>query len=116
AGIDRKALVEAVLRAEIGDDVVLADLRRLVALRSLLEIRVELGHHLAVRADEMLVVGRALENALVDAAQEQLRVVVGAAPQRLIEPAEQPSRRGMPAEPEIRRELLEPLDRIRQAR
>src|SRR5690606_27189199 len=40
AGVDREALVESVLGAEIRDDVVLAELRGFVTLRSLLEIRV----------------------------------------------------------------------------
>src|SRR5690606_5476582 len=116
AGVDREALVEAVLGAEVRDEIVLADAGPLVGLRPLLEVRVELGHDLAVRADEVLVLGRMLEDRLIDAAQEQLGVVIGAQPERLVEPAEQPARRRIPAEPEVRGDLLEAPDRLGQAR
>ncbi len=115
-GVDGKALVKAVLGAEVGDEVLLPEAAGLVRQRSELEIGVELGQHLAVGTQKRLVLGRPFEDSLIDAAQEQLGVAVGAAPKALVEPREQQARGGIPAEPEVRGELLEPLDGGRQVR
>src|SRR5690606_26547511 len=112
----RSSDLKTVFGAEIRNQVVLADPGSLVRLRPLLDVGVELGHDLAIRTDEILIVRGVIEDRLVDAAQKQLRIVVRSTPQRLVEPAEQPARCRMPAEPEVRRELLEACDRLGQTR
>ena len=54
---------------------------------------------------------RVLEDALVDGTQEQARAALDLAPQHGVELAEQLTELGIPAEPKILGEIVEPLQR-----
>ena len=109
ARVDREALVPAVLGAEIGDQV--PALEPIVGGELRTEVVVERRHDPPIRVREARVGGRVLENALVDGTQEQARAALDLAPQRGVERAEQLTELGIPAEPKVLGEIVEPLQR-----
>jgi hypothetical protein len=111
ARIDRETLVPTVLGTEIGDQVVALEpvLRRRLGA----QVVVERGDDPAVLVDERRVARRVIEDALIDGAQKQPRTALDLAPQHGVELAEQLAERRVPAEPEIPREIVEPLQRGR---
>ena len=112
ARIDREALVQTELGAEIRDEVVPSEVVELRGARRA-QIRVERDDQLLVLGEIGAVGGRAIEDPLIDAAQEQLRVALDLAPEHGIELAEQLSGLGIPAEPEVLGKIREPAQRLR---
>src|SRR6202034_4671028 len=94
-GVDGKALVEAVLGAEVGNE------RRIRGRRAVGKVGV-LGLERPVIARQALLVAcAAVERGLVDAAQRQAGIAAGLLPQLGIEILEQRARRPMPAEKQV---------------
>jgi hypothetical protein len=112
--VDREALVPAVLGAEIRDEVALLEP---VARHGLCpEVLVERRDDAAVLLEETLVGRRVIEDALIHGAQEQPRTRLDLAPELRIELAEELAQGRVPAEPEVLREIVEPLERRRNLR
>ncbi len=114
ARVDRKALVPAILGAEVRDEVAL--LEPVAKCGRAAEVVVERRQDASILVDEALVRRRMVEDALIDGAQEQARAPFDLAPERGIELAEELPERRVPAEPEILREIVEPLQRGWDAR
>jgi hypothetical protein len=104
-----KALVKAVLRAEVRDEVAGLEVgaRRIVARLAL--VGVEAPEDLVVLVEEVVVGGGAVERGLVDAAQEQTRVAADGVPQALVEHLEEAPGGPVPAEAQVRGELPQAL-------
>jgi hypothetical protein len=100
------------LGAKIRDEIVPSEIGELRDARRV-QVPVERGDHVLVLGEIRRVGRGALEDPLVDAAQEQLRVPLDLAPQRGVELAEHLSRLGIPAEPEVLRKIGEPAQRRR---
>ena len=116
AGIDREAFVEAVLGAEVGDRVGLAQPFRTVPAHRLVVVGV-VGRQRAVQVGQEHRVVRRLDQAcLVDPLQEGLRIVAGGIPQSLVQQREQPARLPVPAVPEVVRKLVQPREPARDVR
>ena len=108
AGVDRQALMEAELGAEIGDQVV-----------ALEPLAVDVGHvgqfvvaavgrdHAIQRADEDRILGGGFEALLVGSLEKRLGVVVGRLPQAPRQLREQRARRAIPTVPEVAGEIFE---------
>ena len=104
-GIDRKRLVQRELGGEVGDrtlDVGEALVPPRVVGRAR---RVETGDGLVVELQEPLVLRPLLQDVRRDQAQHEHRVVRRLAPQRVVEPAEDLARPGVPRPPQIVGEL-----------
>jgi hypothetical protein len=80
-GIDRKAFVKAVLGAEVGDLVGVAQPFGTVPAQRLVVVGVVGGQHAVQVGQEHRVVGGLDQARLVDTLQEALRVVSGGIPQ-----------------------------------
>lgn len=107
SGIDRKALVITKLGTEIGDEIVLIQPSRFVAIDPLFQVRVVLGECTAIGAKECVVSGCQLKYRLVYAAQEYFRIPARSPPKATVERIEQLTGWPMPAEPEIRGQLTQ---------
>ena len=94
AGVDREALVEAVLGAEVRDK-----LRALERWR--IQIRIEAAEHIAIAREIRRIPGRAIERLLTNAAQQQFWIAADLAPQRWVQLLEQRPRRAIPAEIQV---------------
>jgi hypothetical protein len=114
AGIDRQALVEAELEAEVGDQVVVAQVLGAVRARRLVVIGVVGRQHARVVAEEHRVVGGIQQALLVDALEEGLRAVADRAPQARVQAREERARRPVPAVPQVVGEFLQPRQARRQ--
>ncbi len=96
AGVDREALVEPELRAEVGDQVVGAELVDLAPPHAGADVRV-VGRQHAVQVGEVdRILGRAVEPRLVDLLEQSLRALVDRMPERGVEPREQVARGPVP--------------------
>jgi len=89
AGVDRQALVDAELRAEVGDHRMRLLRPDLVEPRRRPEIRAELIGDLPQLVEETLVLGQGLELLLRDQAQQLDRVVATFRPKAAVDPLEQ---------------------------
>ena len=116
ARVDRKALVEAELGAEVGDQVGGAQPLRAVAAQRLVVIGVVGRQHAVEVAQEHRVVGRIHQHLLVHASQERLGVVSHRIPQAGVQAREQRARRPVPAVPKVRGQLFEPRQACRDLR
>ncbi len=111
ARVDRQALVEAELRAEVGDQLASAEHRRLFGGGRAAVVRVEGGERAVVVVEEHRIARGFVEPALVHAPQQRLRVLPHRVPERRIEAVEERARGAVPAEPQVVRELLEARQR-----
>ncbi len=105
AGIDRKRLVQRELGGEVGDrtfDVGEALVPPRIVRRAR---RVKTGDGLVVELQEPFVLRPLLQDVRRDQAQHEHRVVRRLAPQRVVEPAEDLARPGVPRPPQIVGEL-----------
>ncbi len=109
AGINREALVKAILGAEVGDERCILERRRggvLVERPQRLRVTPEIGR-----------IPRCLfQRCLTDATKQQSWVTFGLLPQLGIEVFEQCAGRPMPAEEQVARELGESRERFRNYR
>jgi hypothetical protein len=108
--VDRKALMKAVLGAEIRGQ------RLCGAGRARVHVTIEGLECASVALEIRTIVSAALESRLVDTAQHQARVAVGLLPQRGIEVLEQRAGRTMPAEEQVPGELGETRQALRDDR
>jgi len=104
ARVDRQALVDAELRAEVGGElaVLLPGAGRRRAER-LLHVRVEGRQHPVEVVEEHRVGRRAGEPRLVDALQHRLGVVAHRVPERRMQPREERARRPVERVPQVAR-------------
>ena len=116
ARVDREALLQAVLGAEIRDQVRRLEILGLGPAGARIEISVELRDDVAVCDQKCRVLGGTLEDPLVDAFQEQLRVALATPPEQGVELPKQLARGRIPAEQEVLREIGEPTQGLRQRR
>jgi hypothetical protein len=115
--VDRQALVQAELGAEIGDEIglgiqVLADF----PLRRRGHVGVQRGQRAGVVLQEVAVGGGAVQGLLGHPAQEQLGIVAAADPQLAIQPPEHPADVAVPGVCEIAGQLLEARELRRNLR
>ena len=115
ARVDRQALVEAELRAEIRDELALLQQRRAVGARRAVVIGVVSRERAIEIVQERGILRALVEPALVHGAQQRLRVVVRPLPTAPGRGAKERARRAVPAEPEVVGELLEAGQLGRQA-
>jgi len=110
AGVDRKALVEAVFGTEVRD-------QRLVLLdRPLRQVLVVVGQRLRIALQVFGIAGRGIQRLLADAAEHQPRIGLRLSPQRLVEILEQGARGAMPAVGKVAREFGQAGERWRNHR
>ncbi len=114
ARVDRQALVEAELGAEVRDQLALAQRGRLFRGGQAAVVGVVGGEGAVVVVQEHRVARGFLEPALLHASQQRLRVLSHRVPERRIEPVEERARGAVPAEPEVVGELLEACEPRRQ--
>ncbi len=115
-GVDRQALVESELRAEVRDELAFLQHRQPLGARGAVVVRIVGGERALEVVQERRILRRLVEPALVDAAQQRLGVVPDRFPQHRIEAVEKCARGTVPAEPEVVGELLEARELGRQAR
>jgi hypothetical protein len=116
AGIDRKALVEAELGAEIGDQVAGLQLQGHVPAQGLAHVGVEGRQHAVVAAQEDVVFRRLGQAFLVHPLEEGLGIVVDRVPQTRMQAGEQGAGGTIPGVPEVVRQFGQARQAARDAR
>jgi hypothetical protein len=116
AGIVRETLVEAVLGAEIGNQVAGSEAFGRRIRPRLPEVGIEAAEHLVVVVEVRGRYRRRVERRLIDAPQEQSRIAADARPQAGIERLKEFAGGPVPAESQVRRELAQALEGGRQCR
>ena len=106
AGVDRQALVQAELGAEVRDQVAGPEAAGVLLERRLGVVGVVGRQHAGEAVEERRVGGGVEQALLVDALQHRLRAVADRVPQRGVQAREQRARRPVPAVPEVAGELL----------
>ena len=116
AGVDREALVQPELGAEVCDEVVVR-IQELPALgpRVAFHVGVEAAQHAPVFLEVAAVLGGLVEDGLRHAAQEYARIGAARGPQRAVQAREQAAHAPVPAVDQVVRELVEPRQRRRDA-
>jgi hypothetical protein len=115
ARIDRQALVNAELGAEVGDEPAMLLGAAGRPAQGLLHVRVERRHDPVEIVEEDRVRRRGDEPRLVDALQQRLGIVAHRVPQRGMQAREERARRPVEAVPQVVGELREALEALRNA-
>ncbi len=117
ARVEPQALVEAVLRTEVGDQILLAvELALDLGGQAVRQIGLEARERPPIEVHERGVVGGLLEPPLRDAPQQHAGVVADGVPEAVVERAEERAHLAVPRVEEVVRELRQALERLGNAR